>query len=117
MCRTLAKILIVNTAIALMPPLMLVVLSVANASLHRLLLTFLFSWIYANCIGGLNFATIPYVWRVVRGHPAWLRWLLRILALLVNSVAGGLIACLILVAVGFVPLDLYWPEFFGSLKI
>jgi two-component system sensor histidine kinase AlgZ len=32
-------------------------------------------------------------------------------------VVGGLIACLIFVALGFIPLDLYWPEFFGSLKI
>src|SRR5260370_38230281 len=69
MSRTLTKILIVNTAIALMPPLMLVVLSIDNVSFHRLLLTFLYSWIYANCIGGLNFATIPFVGRPVGGFP------------------------------------------------
>src|SRR6202158_1332277 len=116
-CRGLIRILIINTAIALMPPLMLVVLDVANISFHRLLLTFLYSLIYANCIGGLNFATIPRLWQAVQRYPAWKRWPLRIMALLANSVAGGLIACLILVAFGFIPRDLYWLEFLGSLKI
>jgi two-component system sensor histidine kinase AlgZ len=117
MRRTLTKILIINTAIALLPPLMLVVLTVDNFSFHRLLLTFLYSLIYANCIGGLNFATIPKLWQAVRGYPTWQRWPLRILALFVNSVAGGLAACLILVAFGLLPRHLYWTEFFGSLKI
>jgi two-component system, LytTR family, sensor histidine kinase AlgZ len=117
MRRTLAKILIINTAIALLPPLMLVVLSVDNFSFRRLLITFLYSLIYANCIGGLNFATIPKLWQAVRDYPTWQRWPLRILALFVNSVAGGLIACLMLVAFGLLPRDLYWQEFFGSLKI
>jgi two-component system, LytTR family, sensor histidine kinase AlgZ len=116
-CRGLIKILIINTAIALMPPLMLLVLSVQNVSFHKLLLTFLYSLIYANCIGGLNFATIPRLWQVVQKYPAWRRWPLRIVALLANSVIGGLIACLLLVAFGFIPFDLYWLEFFGSLKI
>ncbi|HEY6390332.1 MAG TPA: histidine kinase [Bryobacteraceae bacterium] len=117
MYRTLAKILIVNTAIALMPPLMLVVLSVDSVPFQRVLLTFLYSLIYAHCIGGLNFATIPRLWQAVCDYPAWQRWTLRIMALFVNSVAGGLIACLILVAFGFISRDLYWPEFFRSLKI
>src|SRR5258706_6646367 len=117
MRRPLIKILLVNTAIALLPPLLLVVLSFDNLSFHRLLLTFIYSWIYANCIGGLNFATIPSLWQAVRRYPAWQRWPLRILALLVNSVAGGLIACLLLVAFGMIPREAYWQEFFGSMKI
>ncbi len=116
-CRGLIRILIINAAIALMPPLMLVVLSVDHISFQRLLFTFLYSLIYANCIGGLNFATIPRLWQAVQRYPAWKRWPLRIMALLANSVAGGLLACLILVAFGFIPRDLYWPEFLGSLKI
>src|SRR6267154_219856 len=96
--RGLIKILIINISIALMPPLMLVVLSVNNVSVHQLLLTFLYSLIYANCIGGLNFATIPKLWPALQRYPTWQRWPLRIGALLVNSVVGGLIACLILVA-------------------
>jgi two-component system sensor histidine kinase AlgZ len=117
MCRPLIKILIINTAIALMPPLLLVVLSVDNLSFHRLLLTFFYSLIYANCIGGLNFATIPRLWQAVQRYPAWQRWPLRILAMFVNSVAGGLLACLLLVVFGLIPHESYWPEFFGSMKI
>jgi two-component system sensor histidine kinase AlgZ len=117
MCRPLIKILLINTAIALMPPLLLVVLSVDNLSFHRLLLTFFYSLIYANCIGGLNFATIPRLWQAVQRYPAWQRWPLRILAMFVNSVAGGLLACLLLVVFGLIPHELYWPEFFGSMKI
>src|SRR5260370_23086629 len=100
MWRTLTKILIFNAAIALMPPLLLVVLSVDNISFHRLLVTFLYSLIYANCIGGLNFATIPRLWQGVRGYPAWQRVPLRILALFVNCVAGGLVAVLVFEAIG-----------------
>src|SRR5258707_5745317 len=117
MRRPLIKILLVNTAIALLPPLLLVVLHIDNLSFHRLLITFLYSWIYANCIGGLNFATIPQLWQAVRRYPAWQRWPLRILALFVNCLAGGLIACLIFVAIGLMPRDLYWQEFLGSLKL
>src|SRR5260370_18713787 len=117
MWRTLTKILIFNAAIALMPPLLLVVLSVDNTSFHRLLVKFLYSLIYDNCIGGLNFATIPRLWQGVRGYPAWQRWPLRILALFVNCLAGGLMACLIFVAIGLMPRDLYWQEFLGSLKL
>jgi two-component system sensor histidine kinase AlgZ len=117
MWRTLTKILIFNTAIALMPPLLLVVLSVDNMSFHRLLVTFIYSLIYANCIGGLNFATIPRLWQGVCRYPVWQRWPLRILALFVNCLAGGLIACLIFVAIGLMPRDLYWQEFLGSLKL
>src|SRR5260370_42237813 len=108
MWRTLTKILIFNDAIALMPPLLLVVLSVDNISFHRLLVTFLYSLIYPNSIGGLNFATIPQLWQRVRGYPAWQRWPLRILALFVNRLAGGLLACLIFLAIGLMPRDLYW---------
>jgi two-component system, LytTR family, sensor histidine kinase AlgZ len=116
-CRGLIKILIINTSIAFMPALMLVVLSTDKISFHHLLLTFLYSLIYANCIGGLNFATIPRLWQAAQRYPSWQRWPLRIFALLANSLVGGLVACLILVAFGFIPRELYWPEFFGSLKI
>src|SRR5258708_33015244 len=117
MRRPLIKILLVNTVIALLPPLLLVVLSIDNLSFHRLLITLLYFWIYANCIVGLNFATSPQLWQAVRRYPAWQRWPLRILALFVNCLAGGLIACLIFVAIGLMPRDLYWQEFLGSLKL
>src|SRR5260370_37516776 len=116
MRRPLIKILLVNTVIALLPPLLLVVLHIDNLSFHRLLITFHYSWIYANCIGGLNFATIPQLWQAVRRYPAWQRWPLRILALFVNCLAGGLIACLIFLAIGLMPRDLYWQGFFRRMR-
>jgi len=88
MCRTLAKILIINAAIALLPPLMLVVLKVDDVSFHHLRLTFLYSLIYANCIGGLNFATIPRLWQAVRSFHAWQRWPLRNMPLPLRRTSG-----------------------------
>jgi len=75
-CRGLAKILVINTSIALMPPLMLLVFSAEHVSFHKLLLTSFYSLIYANCIGGVNFATIPRLWFRNRWPwpcDAWLR--------------------------------------------
>src|SRR5580658_7987000 len=84
---------------------------------RRLLNTFGFSLIYAHCIGGLSFATIPRLWGAVQEFKPWVRWPLRVGAIFGNTVVGSLIACLILIGLGLMPRELYWPEFWGSLKI
>jgi len=85
--------------------------------IRRLLITFGFSLVYAHCIGGLNFATIPQLWGAVQKLEPWLRWPLRVAAIFCNTVLGSLIACLILTAFRWMPRELFWPEFWGSLKI
>jgi two-component system sensor histidine kinase AlgZ len=116
-CRPLVKILVIDTAFACIPPILLVVMSFDQVSARRLLITFGYSLVYAHCIGGLNFATIPRLWGVVQKLKPWLRWPLRAGAIFANTVVGSLIACLVLLALGLMPGGLYWPEFWGSLKL
>ena len=116
-CRPLVKILLLDTAFALIPPILLVVMSFDEVSVRRLLITFGYSLVYAHCIGGLNFATIPTLWEAVQSLRGWMRWPLRLGAIFANTVVGSLIACLVVIALGWMPRELYWPEFWGSLKI
>jgi len=115
-CRPLVKILLLNTAFAFVPPILLLSMS-EHVPIRRLLVTFGFSLVYANCIGGLNFATVPQLWGAVQKWKPWLRWPLRVAAIFGNTVVGSLIACLILTAFQWMPRELFWPEFWGSLKI
>jgi len=85
--KTIGKILALDTAFALIPPILLLAMSTEHVSLSRLFTTFLFSSIYSNCIGGLSFATVPRLWPAVQRFPAWLRWPLRVAAIFANTVA------------------------------
>jgi two-component system sensor histidine kinase AlgZ len=116
-CRPIVKILLLNTAFAFVPPILLLAMWSEHVPLGRLLITFGFSLIYAHCIGGLNFATIPRLWGAVQKLGPWLRWPLRVAAIFGNTLLGSLVACLILVGLRLMPRELYWPEFWGSLKI
>ncbi|HLG99073.1 MAG TPA: histidine kinase [Bryobacteraceae bacterium] len=114
--KLLLRVLGINTAIALVPPFLLVALG-ERVSFQRLVDAFGFSFFYAQCIGSLAFAIMPRLWiRSERAAP-WIRWPLRAVTLLAASVAGGMIACLIFVALGWIPLRLYWAEFRASFKI
>jgi len=116
-CRQLVKILLLNTAFAFIPPILLVAMSREQVPIRGLLIAFGFSLVYAHCIGGLNFATVPQLWGAVQKFGPWLRWPLRVAAIFGNTVVGSLIACLILTAFRWMPRELFWPEFWGSLKI
>jgi two-component system sensor histidine kinase AlgZ len=116
-CRPLVKILLLNCAFALIPPILLVALSPERVPLERLLITLRFSLIYSNCIGGMNFLSMPTLWGAVQRWKIWLRWPLRIAAIFANTVLGSLIACGVLIALGWMAPELYWPEFWASLKI
>src|ERR1700682_594169 len=115
--RQFVKILAINTAFAFIPPILLLVMSLNAVPLSRLSETFLFSLVYSHCIGGLCFATIPWLWCAAQGLNRWLQWPLRVGMILGNTVVGSLLACSILVVLGWMPRELYWPEFWGSLKI
>jgi two-component system, LytTR family, sensor histidine kinase AlgZ len=116
-CRQLVKILLLNTTFAFIPPILLLAMSREQVPIRRLLITFGFSLVYAHCIGGLNFATVPQLWGAVQKFEPWLRWPLRVAAIFGNTVVGSLIACLILTAFRWMPREVFWPEFWGSLKI
>lgn len=114
--KFLLRVLIVNTTIALIPPFLSWALG-QNPTWPRLLESFSFAFVYAQCIGSLCFVTIPKLWVSTWNSPPWLRWPLRIGALFATSLVGGMVACAIFVALGWIPLHLYWSEFNSSIKI
>jgi two-component system, LytTR family, sensor histidine kinase AlgZ len=114
--RTILSALIVNTAIALIPPILLFTMS-SHTTWPALLEEFRFSWIYANCIGGIAFLIIPRVWMGTCERPHWFSWSARVVAMFASCVAGSLLAGLIFVALGWNQMSLYWPHFMGSLKL
>lgn len=115
--RQLVKVLAINTAFAFIPPVLLLVMSVDRVPLSRLWVTFLFSLVYSHCIGGLCFAAIPWIWCAADGLKIWVQWSMRVAAIFGATVLGSLIACLVFLALGWIPRESYWPEFWGSLKI
>lgn len=110
------RILAVNTAIALIPPFLLLAV-LRDVSAARLLESFGYSLIYAHCIGTLAFFVIPRIWIATERINAWIRWLARATAMFGTSIAGALAACLIFVALRWIPPQMYWAEFTGSLKM
>ncbi|HLK19132.1 MAG TPA: histidine kinase [Bryobacteraceae bacterium] len=115
--RPLVKVLAINTGFSFLPPILLLAMSSEHVPFARLRTTFLFSLVYSHSIGSLCFATVPKVWEAVEGSRAWWRWFSRIAVVFVDTVIGSLVACGILIAIGWLPREFYWPEFWGSLKI
>ena len=114
--QLLIRILIINTLIAFVPPFLVVAMG-APATARKLFVTFGYSLVYSHCIGSLAFATLPRLWGATLKSRAWLRWSLRAVAAFGASIVGSLIACLVFVALGWIPMRLYWAEFNGSLRI
>jgi two-component system sensor histidine kinase AlgZ len=110
------KIVLWDTAFALIPPMLLFTLN-PSITWQRLVEDFRFSWIYSNCIGGIAFLLIPTVWVATCAYPQWIRWSARVAAMFAACVTGSLIACLAFVALRWLPISHYWPEFLGSLKL
>jgi two-component system sensor histidine kinase AlgZ len=113
---SILKVVLWDSAIALVPPLLLFTTN-ASVTWSALLEDFLFSLIYSNCIGGIAFLLIPKVWEGTCSLPQWLRWTGRVVSMFGACVAGSLIAGLIFVALRWQPMNVYWPQFLGSLKL
>lgn len=115
--RPLVKVLAINTGFAFIPPILLLAMTAEPVPFARLRSTYLFSLVYSYSIGTLCFATVPKIWEAVERSRAWWRWFSRVAIVFVDTVAGSLLACGILIAIGWLPREFYWPEFWGSLKI
>src|SRR5712692_8358962 len=105
-CTTkhILRVLTIDTAIALISPILNLVLN-QSVSFHHLLVNFRYSLVYSHTIGGLAFATLPTIWPAVRDFAAPLRWLARVVALFAVTLIGAMLACLVFVALGWIPLQ------------
>jgi LytS/YehU family sensor histidine kinase len=109
-------VVLIDTAIALIQPVMLVAM-VQGVTWRQFVINFGFSFVYAQCIGSLAFATIPRIWVRSCGVSTAARWFTRVAASFAVSIVGCLLAGLIFVMLGWSPLGAYWDQFTGSLKI
>ena len=66
-------IVLIDTAIALIQPVMLVAL-VQGVTWRHFVINFAYSFVYAQCIGSLAFATIPRIWIASFSRSALARW-------------------------------------------
>ena len=109
-------VVLINTAIAFVQPVMLVAM-VRGVTWRVFVINFSFSFVYAQCIGSLAFAIIPRIWVASCDVSTPSRWAARVGASFGVSIVGCMIAGLIFVLLGWSPLDAYWDQFTGSLKI
>ena len=109
-------VVLIDTAVALIQPVMLVAM-VEGVTWRQFVTNFGFSFVYAQCIGSLAFATIPRIWIASCNASSLARWSARVAASFAVSFLGCLIAGLIFVLLGWSPLAAYWAQFTGSLKI
>jgi hypothetical protein len=113
---SILKVVMWDSVFALIPPILLFTMH-SDLTWHQLLEDFQFSWIYSNCIGGIAFFVVPYIWMSTCAYPQWFRWIARVTGMFAGCVAGALIAGLIFVGLGWQPMSDYWPQFLGSLKL
>jgi sensor histidine kinase YesM len=89
---------------------------VEHMTLKYFLLQWLFSFVYANCVGVPLCVAMPRTWDQPKRGPATLRWLVRAATLVSGTAAGCLIAGLVLWSV-FGKEYRYWPEFVWSFRL
>jgi two-component system sensor histidine kinase AlgZ len=109
-------VVLIDTAVALIQPVMLATI-VQGVTWRQFVINFGFSFVYAQCIGSLAFATIPRIWVGSCNTSTLTRWSMRVVASFAVSIVGCMIAGLIFVMLGWSPLTAYWDQFSGSLKI
>jgi len=114
--KSVLGVVLIDTAIALIQPVMLVAM-VQGVTWREFVINFGFSFVYAQCIGSLAFATMPRIWIASCEVSSLARWSMRVAASFAVSIVGCIIAGLIFVMLGWSPLHAYWAQFTGSLKI
>jgi signal transduction histidine kinase len=114
--RQILRFLWINTVAAAIAPVVGWALS-PHVTLVSLLVTFGFSFLHAQVIGGLATYTVPKVERLLaRLHPV-LHWLLFMMSLVVIGAVGCLLAGIVILVLHLIPFPLYRDEFFIILKI
>jgi len=114
--RRVLRVLMVDTALACIPPLLLLAFN-ETTTLHQLLINFGFSLIYAHSIGSLAFLIVPRVWCLAERFGRRFQWVFRAVAAIAVAITGAMLAGLILVALGWNTPPEYWPQFTANLKL
>ncbi len=109
-------VVIIDTAVALIQPVMLMAM-LPGVTWRQFIVNFGFSFVYAHCIGSLAFAIIPRIWVASCDVSTPARWSMRVVASFAVSILGCMIAGLIFVMLGWIPLRVYWEQFLGSLRM
>ena len=108
----------VNCAVALIPPFLLFALNGGQGvSASQLWATFRSSLVFANCIGSLAEFVLPRLWHATCRLKTWARWTISFAAMIGLALFGSLIACFILVQLGWIHTDEYWRAFLGSAQV
>jgi len=108
--KRILRFLWINTLAAMVVPFLVWAMS-PHIILASLLLTFAFSCLHAQIIGGLATYTLPKIWRLLsRLHPV-LDWLLYIVSCVAIALAGGMMAGVVILILHLIPVAVYWSEF------
>jgi two-component system, LytTR family, sensor histidine kinase AlgZ len=110
---TLRRVLLTNTGIALFPTLLSLSLGSSPRQVWR---TFLSSLVYSHVIGGLAHLILNWTWpRCARLRLPW-NWALQLAILFAVAIVGTLIACIVLLLVGFTPAGRFWSVYWVDLR-
>src|SRR5580704_13714822 len=102
--KSIFGVVLIDTAVALIQPVMLVTM-LHGVTWRQFVTNLGFSFIYAQCIGSLAFATMPRIWIASRNASSLARWSARVAASFAVSFLGCLIAGSIFVLLGWSPLQ------------
>ncbi|MGI8743095.1 MAG: sensor histidine kinase [Bryobacteraceae bacterium] len=112
--QKLSRVLISNSAIALIPTLLSMSFGLSWQHLWGVFLT---SFVYSHVIGGLAHLVVPWTWpKYLSLRVPW-NWGFRLAVLLGTAMVGTLISCFLLMVAGFTQLATFWQTYWGDLRI
>ena len=106
--------LVTNTVVAFIPPIVAYAFGLDLKASLRVLLTGL---CYAHVIGGLAHVVVPATWPISMRFAAPMNWFFRIGILLACAAVGCLLTCVILLGVGVWPASNFWIIYAQDMKI
>jgi len=114
--KQVLRFLWINTIAAVIAPVLGWALS-PNVTSRSLLVTFGFSLLHAQVIGGLATYTVPKVERLLAPFHPVLHWVLFIVSSVAIGTVGCILAAIVILTLHLIPFAVYRDEFFIILKI
>lgn len=101
------KVLFFNCLVALAAPLLTLWLN-DSVPVRRVVQSFGYGFVYANCIGTLGYTVMPRLWPWSMTKPAWIRYVVTVAGLVGISLVGSMIGAGLLTLLGVYPAGRYW---------